>query len=103
MSRKRPSLNEQQRKKRKGVQLSIHEAEIKKSTVETNIDILGNEADNLAKSAEAKHDIRCTEIKGCPAVTRNPLAGERTQRAKVKAQEHEVNITIYSAALQIAN
>ena len=53
---KRESLNEQQRKKRKRVQLSIREAERKKSMVGTSIDILGKEADNLAKSAEAKHD-----------------------------------------------
>ena len=53
---KRESLNEQQRKKRKRVQLSIREAERKKSMVDTSIDILGKEADNLAKSAEAKHD-----------------------------------------------
>ena len=50
------SLNEQQRKKWKGVQLSIREAERKKSKVDTSIDILGKEADDLAKSAEAKHD-----------------------------------------------
>ena len=55
MSRKR-SLNEQQRKKRKGVHLSIREAERKKSKVDTSINILGKEADDLAKSAEAKHD-----------------------------------------------
>ena len=55
MSRKR-SLNEQQRKKRNGVQLSIREAERKKSKVDTSIDILGKEADDLAKSAELKHD-----------------------------------------------
>ena len=55
MSRKR-SLNEQQRKKRKRVQLSIREAERKKSKVDTSIDILGKEADDLTKSAEAKHD-----------------------------------------------
>ena len=53
---KRESLNEQQRKKRKGVQLSIREAERKKSKVDTSIDILGKEADDLAKSAEAKHN-----------------------------------------------
>ena len=53
---KRESLNEQQRKKRKRVQLSNREAERKKSMVDTSIDILGKEADNLAKSAEAKHD-----------------------------------------------
>ena len=53
---KKESLNEQQRKKRKGVQLSIREAERKKSKVDTSIDILGKEADDLAKSAEAKHD-----------------------------------------------
>ena len=51
------SLNEQQRKKRKGVQLSIREAEKKRSKVNTSIDILGKEADDLAKSAEAKHDV----------------------------------------------
>ena len=39
-----------------GVQLSIREAERKKSKVDTSIDILGKEADDLAKSAEAKHD-----------------------------------------------
>ena len=53
---KKESLNEQHRKKRKGVQLSIREAERKKSKVDTSIDILGKEADDLAKSAEAKHD-----------------------------------------------
>ena len=53
---KKESLNEQQRKKRKGVQLSIHEEERKKSKVDTSINILGKEADDLAKSAEAKHD-----------------------------------------------
>ena len=53
---KKESLNEQQRKKRRGVQLSIREAERKKSKVDTSIDILGKEADDLAKSAEAKHD-----------------------------------------------
>ena len=47
-------LNEQQRKTRKGVQLSIREAERKKSKMDTSIDILGK--DDLAKSAEAKHD-----------------------------------------------
>ena len=52
MSRKKESLNEQQRKKRKGFQLSIREAHRKKSKVDTSIDILGN----LANSAEAKHD-----------------------------------------------
>ena len=29
---------------------------MKKSKVDTSIDILGKEADDLAKSAEAKHD-----------------------------------------------
>ena len=53
---KKESLNEQQRKKRKGVQLSIREAERKKSKVDTSIDILVKEADDLAKSAVAKHD-----------------------------------------------
>ena len=53
---KKESLHEQQRKKWKGVQLSIREAERKKSKVDTSIDILGKEADDLAKSAEAKHD-----------------------------------------------
>ena len=53
---KKESLNEQQRKKRRGVQLSIREAERKKSKVDTSIDIIGKEADDLAKSAEAKHD-----------------------------------------------
>ena len=43
---KKKSLNEQQRKKRKGVQLSIRAAERKKSKVDT-IDILGKEADDL--------------------------------------------------------
>ena len=38
------------------VQLSIREAERKKSKVDTSIDILGKEADDLAKSAEAKYD-----------------------------------------------
>ena len=46
---KKESLNEQQRKKRKGVQLSIREAERKKSKVDTSINILGKEADDLAK------------------------------------------------------
>ena len=45
---KKESLNEQQRKKRKGVQLSIRVAERKKSKVDTSIDILGKEADDLA-------------------------------------------------------
>ena len=53
---KKESLNEQQRKKRKGVQLSICEAERKKDKVDTSINILGKESDDLAKSAEAKHD-----------------------------------------------
>ena len=53
---KKKSLNEQQRKKRKGVQLSIRATERKKRKVDTSIDILGKEADDLAKSAEAKHD-----------------------------------------------
>ena len=53
---KKESLNEQQRKKRKGVQLSIRETERKKSKVDTSINILGKEADDFAKSAEAKHD-----------------------------------------------
>ena len=53
---KKESLNEQQRKKRRGVQLSIRGAERKKSKVDTSIDILGKEADDLAKPAEAKHD-----------------------------------------------
>ena len=53
---KNKSLNEQQRKKRKGVRLSIRPAERKKSKVDTSIDVLGKEADALAKSAEAKHD-----------------------------------------------
>ena len=53
---KKESLNEQQRKKRNGVNLSIREAERKKSKVDTSIDILRKEADDLAKSAEAKHD-----------------------------------------------
>ena len=39
-----------------GVQLSIRKAEMKKSKVDKSIDILGKEADDLAKSAEAKHD-----------------------------------------------
>ena len=64
------SQNEQQRKKRKGVQLNIHEADRKKSKVETSIDILGKEADDLAKSAEAKHDF-------------TPLTKSNTQRLKV--------------------
>ena len=76
---KKESLNEQQRKKQKGVQLSIREAERKKSKVDTSIVILGKEAG--------------------PAVTRNPQAGERTQRPKGKAQEIGVNSIIYSVAL----
>ena len=36
--------------------LSIREAERKTSKVDTSINILGKEADDLAKSAEAKHD-----------------------------------------------
>ena len=36
--------------------MSIRAAERKKSKVDTSIDILGKEADDLAKSAEAKHD-----------------------------------------------
>ena len=36
--------------------MSICEAERKKSKVDTSIDILGKEAYDLAKSAEAKHD-----------------------------------------------
>ena len=36
--------------------MSIHEEERKKSKVDTSINILGKEADDLAKSAEAKHD-----------------------------------------------
>ena len=51
---KKESLNEQQRKKRKGVQLSNREAERKKSKVTQASTSL--EADDLAKSAEAKHD-----------------------------------------------
>ena len=42
---------------------------------------------------------KCIEVKGCPAVTKNPQAGESTQRAKGKAQELAVNCIIYSAAL----
>ena len=42
--------------RKKESQLSICEAERKKSKVDTSIDILGKEADDLAKSAEAKHD-----------------------------------------------
>ena len=53
VEQKRESLKEQQRKKRKGVQLSIREAEKQKSKVDTSINILGKEADDLAKSAEA--------------------------------------------------
>ena len=53
---KKESLNEQQGNKRRGVQLSIREAERNKSKVDTSIDILDKEADDLAKSAEAKHD-----------------------------------------------
>ena len=86
---KKESLNEQQRKKRKGVQLSIREAERKKSKVDTSIDILGKEADDLAKSAEAKHVFTLL-------TKSNAL---RTQRAKGKAQELGVNSIIYSAAL----
>ena len=51
---KKESLNEQQRKKGKGVQLSIREAERKKSKVTQASTSL--EAGDLAKSAEAKHD-----------------------------------------------
>ena len=36
--------------------MSIREAERKKSKVETSIDMLGKEADDLAESAEAKHE-----------------------------------------------
>ena len=54
-AQKKESLNEQQKKKRKGVQLSIRVAERKKSKVETSINILGKEANGLAKSAEARH------------------------------------------------
>ena len=53
---KNASQNEQQMKKRKGVQLSIREAARKKSKVKMSIDILGKKADALSTSAEAKHD-----------------------------------------------
>ena len=52
---KKESLNEA-KEETEGVQLSIREAERKKSKVDTSIDILGKEADDLAKSVEAQHD-----------------------------------------------
>ena len=77
MSRKKESLNEQQRKTRKGVQLSIREAKRKKSKVDTSIDILGKEADDLAKSAEAKHNLTL-------------LTKSNTLRLKVTQQSQEI-------------
>ena len=74
---KKESMNEQQRKKRKGVQLSIREAERKKSKVDTSIDILGKEADDHAKSAEAKHDFTL-------------LTKSNTLRLKVAQQSQEI-------------
>ena len=74
---KNACLNEQQRKKQKGFQLSIREPERKKSKVETSIDILGKEADDLAKSAEAKHDFTL-------------LTKSNAQRLKVAQQSQEI-------------
>ena len=66
--------------------------------METNIDILGKEADDLAKSAGAKHDFTLL-------TKSNTLRLKVTQQsqAKGKAQEPGMNSTIYSAALQISN
>ena len=75
---KKESLNEQQRKKRKGVQLSIREAERKMSKVETSINILGKEADGLAKSAKAKHDFTL-------------LTKSNAMRLKVAQQSQEIS------------
>ena len=61
--------------------MSIREAERKKSKVDTSIGILGKEADDLAKSAEAKHDLTL-------------LTKSNALRVKLG-----VNSIIYSAAL----
>ena len=71
---KKESLNEQQRK---GVQLSSREAERKKSKVDTSINILGKEADDLAKSAEANHDF-------------NLLTKSNALRIKITQQSQEI-------------
>ena len=102
---KRESLNEQQRKKRKGVQLSIRETERKKSKVDTSIDILGKEADDLAKSAEAKHDLtlltksNALRLKVAQQSQEIPKLEKELKSAKGKAQGLGVNSIIYSAAL----
>ena len=95
---KKESLNEQQRKKWKGVQLSIREAERKKSMVDTSIDILGKEADDLAKSAETKHDF--TLLTKSNAL-RLKVAQQSQEIPKLEKELKElgVNSIIYSVAL----
>ena len=73
--------------------------------MDSSIDILGKEADDLAKSAEAKHYFtlltksNALRLKVAQQSQEIPRSGERTQRAKGKVQEPGVNSTIYSAAL----
>ena len=95
---KMESLNKQQRKKRKGVQLSIREAERKKSNVDTSIEFLGKEADDLAKSAEAKHDFTLL-TKSNALRLKVAQQSQEISKLEEKAQELGVNSIIYSAAL----
>ena len=85
--------------------MSIREAERKKSKVDTSIDILGKEADDLAKSAEAKHDFTLLTKSNARRLKVSQQSQEisklekELKRAKGKAQELGVNSIIYSAAL----
>ena len=72
--------------------------------MDTSIDILGKEADDLAKSAEAKHDFtlltKSTVLRLKVAQQSQEIPKlEKELRAKRKAQEPGVNSTIYSATL----
>ena len=84
--------------------MSIREAERKKSKVDTNIDILDKEADDLAKSAEAKHDFTLLTMSNALRLkvaqqSQEILKLEKELNVHRKAQELGVNSIIYSAAL----
>ena len=89
--------------------MSIHEAEREKSKMETSNDILGKEADDLAKSAEAKHDFtlltmsNALRLKVAQQSQEIPKPEKELKELKKKTQESGMNSTIYSVVLQIWN
>ena len=89
----------------RGFSWSIREAERKKSKVDTSIDILGKEADDLAKSAEAKHDFtlltksNTLRLKVAQQSQEIPKLEKEPKELKEMLKELGVNSIIYSAAL----